>query len=155
AQLGDLDRARGLLRRATRAFGPREAVARARCIVAEAEIALAARDLGFADAALEAARATLEQHDDRVNAAHARSVQIRRLLLLGRRADAERALASLDPAPLPPALRATHALIAAGVAMRRLRSNDARIALTRAARAAREAAIPALTAEVEAASHVL
>ena len=35
AQLGDLGRARGLLRRAARGFGPRETLARARCLTAE------------------------------------------------------------------------------------------------------------------------
>jgi hypothetical protein len=68
AQLGDLARAKSLLRSAGRAFGPKEAVARARCIVAEAEIALASRDLGWPVKALDAARATLEEHGDRVNA---------------------------------------------------------------------------------------
>src|ERR1041385_4852607 len=72
AQLGDLDRAKALLRKAGRAFGPRETVARARCVVAEAEIALASRDLGWRPRALDAARATLEAHGDRLNAAHAR-----------------------------------------------------------------------------------
>ena len=65
AQLGDLVRAKALLRRATRAFGPKEAVARARCVVAEAEIALVSRDLGWPAKALDAARATLEAHGDR------------------------------------------------------------------------------------------
>src|SRR5512142_65735 len=69
AQLGDLVRARALVRRAARAFGQKEAVARARCIVAEAEIALASRELGWNANALEAARATLEEHGDGVNAA--------------------------------------------------------------------------------------
>src|SRR4026208_2503343 len=114
AQLGDLIKAKALLRRAARAFGPKETVARARCVVAEAEIALASRDLGWPEKALEAARATLgpprrpgqpprasrdpgwpekaleaaratlEEHGDRVNAAHARYLQVRRLLLIGR-----------------------------------------------------------------------
>jgi len=84
AQLGDLVRAKTLLRRAVRAFGPREAVARARCVVAEAEIALVSRDLGWPAKALDAARATLEEHGDRVNAAHARYLEVRRLLLIGR-----------------------------------------------------------------------
>src|SRR5215475_8901220 len=83
AQLGDLVRAKSLLRRAARAFGTREAVARARCIVAEAEIALAARDLGWPAKALDAARTTLEAHGDQANAAHARHLDIRRLLLIG------------------------------------------------------------------------
>src|SRR6267378_4057196 len=155
AQLGDLVRAKALLRRAARAFGPREAVARARCVVAEAEIALVSRDLGWPAKALDAARATLEEHGDRVNAAHARYLEVRRLLLIGRLDEAERTLAVLEPAPLPPALRAAHELVVAGIAMRRLRTKTARAALARAERAARHAGIPALTAEVESASLVL
>ena len=155
AQLGDLVRARALLRGATRAFGPKETVARARCIVAEAEIALASRDLSQAAKALDAARATLEVHGDRVNAAHARYIQIRRLLLIGRIDEAERALAELDPTLLPPASRTAHELVVAGLAMRRLRSKAARAALARAESAARQARIPALTAEVENALLVL
>ena len=155
AQLGDLVRAKALLRNAARAFGPREAVARARCIVAEAEIALVSRDLAWPVKALDAARATLEAHGDRVNAAHARYLEVRRLLLIGRLDEAERTLAGLDPAPLPPASRAAHELVVAGIAMRRLRTKAARAALDRAGRAARDAAIPALTAEVESASLVL
>ena len=155
AQLGDLVRAKALLRRAARAFGPKEAVARARCVVAEAEVALASRDLGWPAKALDAARATLEAHGDRVNAAHARHLEIRRLLLIGRIDEAERTLAGLDPAPLPPASRTVHELVVAGIAMRRLRTKAARAALARAERAARRAGIPALTAEVESASLVL
>src|ERR671929_395157 len=105
AQLGELERAKSLLRRAARAFGPREAVARARCVVAEAEIALVSRDLGWTAKALDAARATLEKHGDRVNAAHARYLEARRLLLIGRVHEAERRLAALHPSPLPPASR--------------------------------------------------
>jgi hypothetical protein len=155
AQLGDLVRAKALLRRAARAFGPKEAVARARCVVAEAEIALVSRDLGWPAKALDAARSTLEAHGDRVNAAHARYLEVRRLLLIGRLDAAERALAGLDPAPFPPASRAAHELVVAGIAMRRLRTKTARAALARAERAARDAGIPALTAEVESASLVL
>jgi hypothetical protein len=155
AQLGDLDRAKALVRSAARAFGPREAVARARCVVAEAEIALVSRDLGWPAKALAAARTTLEAHGDRVNAAHARNLEVRRLLLIGRLDEAEHALAELDPAPFPPASRAAHELLIAGIAMRRLRTRTARTALARAARAARDADIPALTAEVESASLAL
>ena len=151
AQLGDLVRAKALLRSAARAFGPKEAMARARCVVAEAEIALVTRDLGFPAKALDAARATLEAHGDRVNAAHARYLQVRRLLLIGRIDEAERALAELDPAPLPPASRTAHELVVAGIAVRRLRTKEARAALARAERAVRHAGIPALTAEVESA----
>src|SRR5215469_14610889 len=92
AQLGDLVRAKALLRRAARAFGPKDIVARARCVVAEAEIALASRDLGRSANALDAARAALEQRGDRVNSAHARLLQVRRLLLIGRLEEAERTL---------------------------------------------------------------
>ena len=155
AQLGDLVRAKALLRRAARAFGPKEAVARARCVVAEADVALASRDLGWPAKALDAARATLEAHGDRVNAAYARYLEIRRLLLIGRLDEAERTLADLDPAPFPPASRTVHELVVAGIAMRRLRTKAARAALARAEGAARHARIPALTAEVERASLVL
>ncbi|HXT47030.1 MAG TPA: hypothetical protein VN717_00240 [Gemmatimonadaceae bacterium] len=155
AQLGDLVRAKILLRRAARAFGPREAVARARCVVAEAEIALASRDLGWPAKALDAARATLEEHGDRVNAAYARYLEARRLLLIGRVDDAERALAELDPAPFTPALRAAYELVVTGIAIRRLRTKAARAALTRATRAAQQADIPALTAEIDSASLAL
>jgi hypothetical protein len=155
AQLGDLARAKALLRSAARAFGPREAVARARCVVAEAEIALVSRDLGWPAKTLDAARVTLEEHGDLVNAAHARYLEARRLLLIGRLDDADRALAALDPAPFPPALRTAHELVVAGIAMRRLRTKVARAALARADGAARDARIPALTAEVENASVVL
>jgi tetratricopeptide (TPR) repeat protein len=151
AQLGDLVRAKALLRSAARAFSPREAVARARCVVAEAEVALAARDLGWPAKALDAARATLEQRGDWVNAAHARYLDVRRLLLIGRIDEAERALAEFDPAPFPPASRTAHELVVAGIAMRRLRTKEARAALARAESAARDARIPALTAEVESA----
>jgi len=155
AQLGDLARAKALLRRAARAFGPNEAVARARCIVAEAEIAFVSRDLGWPAKTLDAARATLEAHADHVNAAHARYLEVRRLLLIGRIDDAERTLAKLDPAPLPPASRTAHELVVAGIAIRRLRMKAARAALVRAKRAAHHARIPALAAEVESASLAL
>src|SRR3954452_21782028 len=110
AQLGDLVRAKALLQRAARAFGPREALARSRCIVAEAEIALVSRDLTWPAKALDAARATLEHHGDRANAAHARYLAVRRRLLIGRLDEPERRLADLDPAPFTPALRAAHEL---------------------------------------------
>jgi len=155
AQLGDLVRAKALLRRAARAFGPKEAVARARCVVAEAEVALASRDLGWPAKALDAARATLEKHGDKANAAHARYLEVRRLLLIGRLDEAEARLAALDPEAFPPASRAAHELVVAGIALRRLRTKDARAALSRAEQAARLAAIPALMAEVETAARIL
>jgi hypothetical protein len=155
AQLGDLVRAKALLRRAARAFGQKEAVARARCVVAEADVALVSRDLGWPAKALDAARAMLDAHGDGVNAAYARHLEVRRLLLIGRLDEAERTLAELDPAPFPPASRAVHELVVAGIAVRRLRTKAARAALARAEQAARQARIPALTAEVERAGLVL
>jgi hypothetical protein len=155
AQLGDLARAKTLLRRAARAFGPSEAVARARCVVAEAEIALASRDLGFPAKTLDSARTTLEAHGDRANAAHARYLELRRLLLIGRVHEAESLLGEMDPAALSPALRTAHELVVAGIAIRHLRTKDARAALARAEGAARVAGIPALVAEVESALRFL
>ncbi len=155
AQLGDLVRARVLVRSAARAFGAKQALARARCVVAEAEIALAARDLSWPAKALDAARTTLDAHGDRANAAHVRYLAVRRLLLIGRLDEAESALTELDPASLPPALTTVHALVVAGIALRRLHAGAACAALARARHAARQAAIPALTAEVENAWRIL
>jgi hypothetical protein len=155
AQLGDLVRAKTLLRSAARAFGARESVARARCVVAEAEIALVSRDLTWPEKALESARTTLEAHGDHANAAHARYLAIRRHLLIGRLDDAEAALAERDPMTLPLPLRTTHELIVAGIAVRRVRAKAARAALARAERAARGAGIPSLMAEVGIAYRVL
>ena len=149
AQLGDLVRAKALLKSAAKAFGSREAVARARCVVAEAEIALVSRDLNWPTKALDAARATLEAHGDRLNAAHARTLEARRLLLIGRLDEAARVLSALDTSELPAPLRVGHELAVAGLAMRRLQTKAAKAALARAKEAAREARIPALMAEVD------
>jgi hypothetical protein len=151
AQLGDLARAKALLKSAAHAFGPKQAMARARCVVAEAEIALVSRDLTWPQKALERARATLDAHGDRVNATHAGYLEARRLLLIGRLDEAERLLGGLDPSPLPPAARVAHELVSAGIAIRRVRIKAARDALARAGQAARAADIPALTAEVDSA----
>lgn len=155
SQLGDFVRARTLLRGAARAFGPRESIARARCAVAEAEIAIVSRDLGWPARALDAARRVLDAHGDVVNAAHARYLIARHHLMTGQLDDAERTIAGVDTAPLPPALHAAHELVLAGIAMRRVRSAQAHEALTRAAAAARQADVPALVAEVESAMQVL
>jgi hypothetical protein len=155
AQLGDFARAKMLLRRAVLAFGPREIVARARCVVAEAEIALAARELGWSAKALNGARTILERRGDRINAAHARCLEARRLVLLGRLTQAESALGEVDPTTVPAALRATHALIVAGIAMRRVKARAASAAIAEAQRAASEARIPALNAEIESAVALL
>jgi hypothetical protein len=155
AQLGDFARAKALVRSAARAFGAREPLARAKCVVAEAEIAFASRDLSWPAKSLDAARATLDAHGDRINAAHARYLDIRRLVLIGRLDAAERALVELDPAALPPPLTTVHELVVAGIAIRRLHANAARAALERAERAARDADIPALSAEVASAAYIL
>jgi len=155
AQLGDFARAKELLCNAALAFGSKEPIPRARCIVAQAEIALASRDLGWPAKMLDAARLTLEAHGDRLNAGFARYLEVRRLLLIGHLDEAERILAELDPNLFPPASRTFHELVVAGIAMRRLRTKEARAALARANRAAHQAAIPALMAEVESASRIL
>lgn len=149
AQLGEHPRARDLLRRATRGFGAHETLARARCVVAEAEVALAMRDLGGSTRPLTAAAVTLEAHADHANARQARLIAARRLLLLGRLAEAEAALAAIDTAQLPPALAAVAELAAAELALRSLRVGAGRAALTRARDAASRAGVPALRAEVE------
>lgn len=155
AQLGDLARARALLRRAARAFTTKETVARARCVVAEAEVALAARDLHASSKALDAARETLQRHGDTVNAAHARYLAIHRLLLIGRLDDAEQQLKALNTDVLPPALQATHQLAVAGIALRRLDTATARTALGHSGQVARRSGIAALINEVDKAARVL
>ena len=148
AQLGEHPRARELLRRAARGFGTHEALARARCVVAEAEVALAMRDLGGSPRSLAAAAATLEAHVDRANALHARLIAARRLLLLGRLDEAAAALARLDARGLSPSLTAVAELTAAELALRSLHIGPAQASLGRAHEAAERARIPALLAEV-------
>ena len=148
AQLGEHPRARELLRRAARGFGAHEELARARCVVAEAEVALAMRDLRGSPRTLAAASATLEARADRANALHARLIAVRRLLLLGRLDEAASALARLDARGLPPSLLAVAELAAAEVALRSLRTAPAQAALARAHEAAERARVPALLAEV-------
>jgi len=148
AQLGEHRRARELLRRAARGFGAHEELARARCVVAEAEVALAMRDLRGSPRTLADASATLEAHADRANALQARLIAVRRLLLLGRLGEAASALTRLDARGLPPSLLAVAELVAAEVALRSLRTAPAQAALARAQEAAERARVPALLAEV-------
>jgi hypothetical protein len=148
AQLGEHPRARELLRRAARGFGAHEELARARCVVAEAEVALAMRDLRGSPRTLAAAAATLEARADRANALQARLIAVRRLLLLGCLDEAAAALARLDARGLPPSLLAVAELTAAEVALRSLRTAPAQAALARAFDAAERAGVPALLAEV-------
>ncbi len=155
AQLGDLNRAKTLLHRAARSFGPKESVERARCAVAAGEIALVSRDLNWAMQALDTAYDALARHGDEANVAHARYLKARYLLLVGRLGQAERLIAKFDPAPLPPASRAGHELVVAGIAMRRLKIEVACAALARAEAAARQAGIPSVLAEVQTAALAL
>lgn len=155
AQLGDFSRARALLRRAARGFGNHEPVERARCRVAEAEVALASRELNWPTAPLEQATQVLQHYGDADNAAHARYLLIRRALLIGQLDAASAALASLEPAALPAHLRAVHWLILAGIAVRRLQATQARAALGQAADAAAASGIAALRAEVDQAAQLL
>ena len=148
AQLGEFPRARDLLRRAARGFGAHEELARARCVVAEAEVALAMRDLGGSPRALAVAAVTLEARADRANALQARLIAARRLLQLGRLGEAAAALARIDAHGLPPSLAAMVELTAAEMALRSLRTGPAQAALARAHEAAVRARVPALLAEV-------
>jgi hypothetical protein len=167
AQLGEYPRARDLLRRAARAFGAREALARARCVLAEAEVLLAMRELGGPTRTLATAAATLEANGDQANALHARLIAARRLLLLGHLDEAATVLARAGPAfmdhrqsmrgrnAVPPALEAVAELLAAELALRSLRIQPAKAALARAQEAATRARIPALRAEVREAQTAL
>ena len=148
AQLGDYPRARDLLRRAARGFGAREAMAHARCVVAEAEVALAMREFGGSPRALAEAAAVLQARGDPAHAVHARLIAVRRLLLLGRIDEAGNALTGFDASGLPSTLVAVTELARAEVALRSLRTAVAREALDRAFDAAQRANVPALLAEV-------
>jgi len=149
AQLGDYERARKLLRRAARGFGARERLAQARCQVAEAEVALAARDLTRPVHMLDAAVQALVALGDHANALHARLVAARRQLLVGELDAAEQTLAAVDmAATVPPPLAARAELTRAELALRRVRVADAALALDRAHAAAVAAGIPPLVAEI-------
>ena len=155
AQLGDFERAKTLLQGAANGFGAHEAIARARCSVALAEIALVSRDLNWPARTLESAREVLEARHDHLNASHARLLQVRRLVLIGHLDEAQRLMGRLDPSPLPPVLRAAHELTAAGIAIRQIRATQANEALARADQAAQAAGIDALVAELAAAASSL
>ena len=147
-QLGEYSRARELLRRAARGFGAAEALPRARCVVAEAEVALAMRDLAGSPRALLAAAATLTAHAEPGNALQAGLIVARRCVLIGRIEEAAATLARLDARGLAPALQAVAALTAAELAVRSLQMAPAQAALERAQAAATRAGVPALLAEV-------
>ena len=148
AQLGEYPSSRKLLQRAARGFGTHEELARARCVVAEAEVALAMRDLDGSPRALATACATLEARADHTNALQGRLIAIRRLLLLGRVDEAATALSRVDTRGRSPSLAAIAELTHAELALRSLRVGDAQAALARAHEAAQRAQVPALVAEV-------
>ena len=149
AQLGEWRRARELLKRAARTFGPGAALSRARCAIAEAEVALASRDLRHDPPELKQALALLDAHGDRANAALGRLTAARRALLLGRLDDAEHSLALVPRAGTPAHLVAITELVTADLASRNLHTAAARDALGRAQRAAERAKIPALQREIQ------
>jgi hypothetical protein len=155
AQLGELGRARELLRRAAREFGPREELARARCVLAEVEVALAARDLLGPAGRLTAAVRTLERLGDGVNVLHARLCAVRQFLLLGRVTQAESTLGELDLSAAPARAVAVAELLAAEIALRHLQTERSRAALGRARQAAVHAGIPMLAQEIERAARLL
>jgi hypothetical protein len=155
AQLGELARAKQLLRRAARGFGRKEALARARCAIAGAEISLAARELARPQRGFDAALSVLERHGDALNALHGRLIAVRRLLLVGRVDEAERALARCTPLGAPPMLAARFELASAELALRRLHASRAHAAFERAASAAERARIDALRSEIEHARRAL
>ncbi|HKO93642.1 MAG TPA: helix-turn-helix domain-containing protein [Polyangiaceae bacterium] len=155
AQLGELERSRELLRRAAGAFGPAEAVARARCVVAEAEVALAARDLTGQPRGLSAALRTLASRGDALNVWHGQLSIARRQLLLGHAGDAEKILRDVDWSGAPARLVALRELVAAELALRRLEPSVAKGALERAREAATRAHIPALCREIDHAARAL
>lgn len=148
AQLGDYARARQLLRRAARGFGPRESLARARCVVAEAEVVQAMRDLGRLPRDLSAAVEVLEAHQDRANAGRGRLIEVRHALLLGRITEASVLLDSVDRHHIPPALETLAELITAELDLRFVRIARVRAALDCAQAAATRSGIVALLAEV-------
>ncbi|MFO1390041.1 hypothetical protein [Cellvibrio sp.] len=155
AQLGDLERAKLLLRKAARGFGTKEPVSKARCIVAEMEIALALRDLDGSADQLKFAQKILHAHDDFINAAYAQHLQTRLLLLFGKLDEAETLTNSLDVSLFSPAFNAAHQLVVAGIAIRRLQIGKTRAAIARAQEAATRAQIPSLFAEIHKASQIL
>jgi hypothetical protein len=149
AQLGELPQALGLLRRAAAAFGAAEPVARARCVVAQAEVSLALRDLRAGARELDDAVRLLARRGDIANAAFARLVQVRRLVLIGDVEAAERVISKLSLVGAPARLVAVASLIEADLAMKRVHGTEAARALSRARVAAQAARVPALSTEVE------
>jgi tetratricopeptide (TPR) repeat protein len=155
AQLGEYAGARALFKRAAKGFSQSHAIARARCVVALAEVALATRELKLADVGLARAIDALERHGDRANACHARLLHARHALSLGKLELAGQRLDAIQRRDTTPLQRALFELANAEIAQRRMQPRPARRALTAALAAARHAGIPALVAEVELAQRAL
>ncbi len=149
AQLGDHERARQLLKLAARRFGPQAPVAHARCLIAEAEVCLATRELHAFPRGLSEALETLAERADARNALHGRLLLIRRAILLGRLDTAAQGLEELDLQGAPPVLLAIAELSRAEVHQRRVQAGAALETLKRAHRYAAAAKISALKVEVE------
>ena len=147
SQLGEFSRAKAQLRAALRALGPADGLLRARCLAAEAEIALALGDLRWSAEPVARAVAELQAAGDARNAAYLQLVAARAALRLGRPADAERLLrhAKLAPAPLE---RTFAELVRVELAAKRGDPDLLTQALASARAAAERAAIPTLVAEV-------
>ncbi len=155
AQLGEFATATHLLRRAARAYGSEAPLPRARCNVAEAEVALATRDFEGVSATLREALQTFQRHDDAGNARYATLLMVRLALLLGRLDEARRGLAGLDLRDAPPMPVALAHLLSFELALRQGTPRVAREALGHARTAADRARLPALRAEVEQAARLL
>lgn len=155
AQLGELSAAKRLLERAIRGLGESEPVARARCIVAQAEVALALRDLAGAERGLDRAARLLRSHGDASNATFARLLQVRRHALLGEVERAEQELSRLTAHDTPPRLASLLALASADLALKRARADEAARALDAAQAAAEQARLLPVLAEIEQARRLL
>lgn len=155
AQLGDLERAKFLLRKAARKFGTKQPLSKARCLVAEMDIALALRDLDGSASQLESAQQLLRAHGDFINAAYAQHLQARLLLLFGKLDEAEALANKIDTEHASPAFKSAHQLVVASIAIRQLDIGAARRALAHAQASAQLALIPSLFAEIHKAAQLL
>jgi tetratricopeptide (TPR) repeat protein len=148
SQLGAFVSAKAQLRAALRALGPESGLLRARCLAAQAEIALALGDLRWSAEPVARAVAELEAAGDARNAAYLRLVAARAALRLGRPADAERLLRPATFAPVAPLDRTLAELVRVELAAKRGDPDLLKSALASAGAAAERAAIPALVSEV-------
>jgi tetratricopeptide (TPR) repeat protein len=148
SQLGEFVGAKAQLRSALRALGPEGGLLRARCLAAEAEIALALGDLRWSAEPVARAVAELQAAGDARNAAYLQLVAARAALRLGRPADAERLLRDARFARAAPLERAFAELVRVELAAKRGDPDLLTSSLASAVAAAQRAAIPALISEV-------